>query len=233
MLYNDKTKFIMEITMDKKLKRTIIMLVCIVGLVFFSMVLQVLDIPLPFLPSNVKLQFSAILELLGAVAYGPFVGMFIVLAKEFFYYWLTSCSFAELLGNLIPDFIFVTIASIMFIRIKGGAIKKVDRKGETYKKIVTRRKRIMISGFLSTAVSSVISALVTRFIEIPLLPRFTEATSESILAEYTSISFVSDLSTGILFVDLPIVLFEYILATVIVALIFKKISSFMHGRTIS
>lgn len=219
--------------MDKRLKRTIIMLVCIVGLVFFSMVLQVLNIPLSFLPSTVELQFSAVLELLGAIAYGPFVGIFIALAKGFFYFWLTGCSFAELIGNVVPDILFVTIASVVFIRIKGGAIKKVDRNGESYRKIVTRRKRIMISGILSSVIATLVSVISTRFIEIPLLIKITDATMESIVTEYSSFSFVSDLLSGILFVNVPVVLFEYLCATIFVALIYKKVSRFMHGRTVS
>lgn len=215
--------------MDKRLKRTIVMLVCVVGLVFFSMVLQVLDIPLPFLPSFARLQFSAVLALLGGIAYGPFTGTFIVLAKEFFYFCLTKCTFGELIASAVPDLAFVVISSVIYINIKGGVIKKTDRKGESYKKIVTRRKRIMISGVVATFVSTVLSVALTKFLEIPMSPM----EQMEIVAEYSKLAGVNDVNTGLLVFNLPVAFFEYALATVVVALIYKKLSRFMHGKTVS
>lgn len=219
--------------MDKKMKRTIVMLVCIVGLVFFSMVFMVLNIPLPFLPSFVELQFSAVLELFGAIAYGPFVGIFIVLAKEFFYYWLTGCAFVELVSNIIADVVFVVISSCMYVNIRGGVIKKVDKKGNKHEKIVTRRKRIMISGGVATIASVVITAIFARFVDPVLFVKYTDLTNETMLQAYKNIAGIGSLSTGVLLVNVPIALLEYGIATIFVALLYKKVSGFMHGKFVS
>lgn len=210
--------------MDKNLKRTIIMLVCVVGLIFFSMVLQVLNIPIPNLPSVVRLQFSSVLILLGAIAYGPFTGVFIVLAKSFFYLWLTNCGFAEFLATAVPDLVFVTIASVIYINIRGGVIKKTDRKGETYKKIVTRRKRILISGSVATVVSTIVAVVATRLFQVPSFEL------EEVLAEYTKFIGVSDINSALVTVNLPVAFVEYAVATVVVAFLYKKVSRFMHGN---
>lgn len=215
--------------MDKKLKRTIVMLVCVVGMIFFSMVFQVLDIPLPFLPSTVRLQFSAVLALLGSIAYGPFVGAFIVLAKSFFYFWLTGCPFAELISTAVPDLAFVVITSVIYVNIKGGVVKKTNRKGESIKKIVTRRKRIMMSGIVAGVVATVLSVALTKFVSIPML----SLSQEQLLQEYSKVAGIADVNTGLFMINLPVVFFEYMIATIFVALIYKKLSRFMHGKTVS
>lgn len=223
-----------QIVIDKKTKRTILMLVNIVGLIFLGLVFQIVDIPIPSLPSFVTLQFSVLLALLGAIAYGPFVGIFVVFAKQFFYFWMTDCSLYSLIASAVADIVFVVCASIIFYNIKGGVIKKVDKNGQQYKKIVTRRKRILIAGALSTVLAAAVGFLLVNYVELPLLISNTGLTKDIALEEYSkALSLATSLSKGVLMVNTPIMIVEYLASTVVVAFIYKPLSRFMHGRFVS
>lgn len=223
-----------NIFMDKKLKRTIIMLISIVGLIFFGMVFQIVDIPLPNLPSFVKFQLSSLPAMLGGIAYGPFVGIFIVLAKEFFYFWMTSCSFYELLGVGVTDVIFVVLSSIIYHEMRGGVIKKKNKNGEEYKKIVKRRKKVLLSGLIATAFTTLIGFLFIAYVDMPLLIAHSDLTDESVMYEYVkSYSSINSIQNGVLFVNTPIIMLEYLLSTIFASFIYKPLSNFMHGRFVS
>lgn len=223
-----------KIFIEKDLKRTIIMLVCSAGLIFLGVVFRVLNIPLPNLPSFVQLQLSALPSLIGAIAYGPFVGAFIVVAKEFFYFWLSGCSLYSLIEPLVLDFVFTVVASVIYHEIRGGVIKKKNRNGEVHKKIVTRKKRIMIAGSVATVFALVIGVLCITYGSLPLLIAKTDLTEQSVLFEYSkAFSGINSIQKGVLMVNTPVLLLEYVISTVLTAFVYKPLSSFMHGRHVS
>ena len=47
-----------------------------------AIALQYLEIPIPIIPSFIKLDFSDLPELIGAFAYGPLAGVVITLVKN-------------------------------------------------------------------------------------------------------------------------------------------------------
>lgn len=223
-----------KIFIEKDLKRTIIMLVCTVGLIFLGMVFRVIDIPLPNLPSFVQLQLSALPSLIGAIAYGPFVGAFIVVAKEFFYFWLSGCTLYSLVEPLVLDFVFTVVASVIYHEIRGGVIKKKNRNGDVHKKIVTRRKRIMIAGSVATVFVLVIGVLFITYGSLPLLIGKTDLTEQTVLFEYSkAFSGIDSILKGVLMINAPVLILEYMISTVLTALVYKPLSSFMHGRNVS
>lgn len=223
-----------KIFVDKNLKRTIIMLTCTVGLIFLGVVFRVIDIPFPNLPSFVQFQLSALPSLVGAIAYGPFVGVFIVVAKEFFYFWLSGCTLYSLVEPLVLDFVFTVVASVIYHKIRGGVIKKKNRNGEVHKKIVTRRKKIMIAGSVATVFALVVGVILINYGVLPLLIDKTELTEQTALFEYSkAIAGIDSIQKGVLTVNAPVLLAEYFISTVLTALVYKPLSSFMHGRHVS
>lgn len=223
-----------KIFVDKSLKRTIIMLTCTVGLIFLGVVFRVIDIPFPNLPSFVQFQLSALPSLIGAIAYGPFIGVFIVVAKEFFYFWLSGCTLYSLVEPLVLDFVFTVVASVIYHKIRGGVIKKKNRNGEVHKKIVTRRKKIMIAGSVATVFALVVGVILINYGVLPLLIDKTELTEQTALFEYSkAIAGIDSIQKGVLTVNAPVLLAEYFISTVLTALVYKPLSSFMHGRHVS
>lgn len=220
--------------MDKELKRNIVMMVSVIATVFFALVLEIVDINLPFLPEFTSIRFSAIFELLGAIAFGPFVGVGVVVAKSFFYLWIMGCTVADIIGNGITDCVFVFVAGIIFYTMRGGVVKKTNKKGEAVKKIVTRKKKVLISGACACVIATVVSFFVFGFVSIPLMVRYNGTTQSEMFSAYLQTSSnLKNIYSGVALINVPIALFEYVVATVVVAFTYKPLSYYMHGRFVS
>lgn len=220
--------------MDKELKRNIVMMVSVIATVFFALVLEIVDINLPFLPEFTSINFSAIFELLASIAFGPFVGVGIVIAKSFFYIWIMGCTVADIIGSGISDCAFVLVAGMIFYTMRGGVVKKIDKNGEIVKKIVTRKKKVLICGASATVVACIVEFFVFAFITVPLMVRYNSTTEAEILSAYLhSIPNISSIYTATAIVNVPIAILEYAVATVVVAFTYKPLSYYMHGRFVS
>jgi len=79
-----------------------------------AIVLQFLELSVPFVPSFLKLDFSAVPELLGAFAVGPAYGVMICLIKNLVHLTVTNSMAVGELSNFLLGAIFTFTAGIIY-----------------------------------------------------------------------------------------------------------------------
>ena len=219
--------------MDKNIRITAVMIVSVIALTVVSLLLNISNLNFGILPEFIEIQFSAVTELTAAIAFGPFVGIGVVAVKSFFYWWIAGNEPALVIGGMLSEIVFVVVASVVYHRLRGGIIKNEDKNGNEITKIVTRRRRIMISGMISTVIAAALSFFVIRYITAPWYIRVSDYTTPLFVEAYKSaVASVSDLTSAIARVNVPLLLLEYFVSTVVCSFIYKPLSYVMHGRFI-
>ncbi|MCR5208408.1 MAG: ECF transporter S component [Eubacterium sp.] len=91
------------------------MIICCAVLTLSAIVLQFLSFRVPFTPLMLKLDLSALPELLAGVAYGPIAGIVAVVIKNLIYIAFShGTANATAVSNTILDSLFIVIASLVY-----------------------------------------------------------------------------------------------------------------------
>lgn len=201
-----------------------------------------------YLPTFLSVEFSAIPEFIATLAYGPVVGVVIVLIKNVVHMIFNQPSFVSEISNFILDSFFIFLGGWIYTRrmfnFKPATQKVV--KGKDY-----RTRRILFAGFIGTVVTTFASFFTTRFFAYPLLIRLYSKQYDNnldglILQSYQDAvdnireaapafgKLLPDIgvsfSKAILSFNVPITFVKLIFITIIVALLYPPISDFLHYR---
>lgn len=195
-------------------------------------------------------EFSTLPELIAAIAYGPIYGIAICLFKDIIHTLLDRTAAISDFTNLLLNSSFIFIAGMLYSRSMFSGDKKVI-KPEGYKRRDYRRKRIFKSAFFGAIISLVPQFIITRYIAYPMLERLYSdrgVTIPALLEDYqvcydrvvrhlhlpeTVAAFMpklTNISRGILFINLPMTLVKLFIVTCITAIVYKWISPFLHNR---
>lgn len=87
--------------MNTKKKNNITKLTTIAMLTAIGVILQYLEISIPIVPSFIKLDFSDLPELIGALTYGPVAGVLICLIRNIIHMLASNSGFVGELSNFI------------------------------------------------------------------------------------------------------------------------------------
>lgn len=79
-----------------------------------AIALQYIEVPIPLVPSFLKLDFSDLPELIGAFVLGPQYGIIICLLKNLIHLPVSSSMFVGEFSNFILGAIFVFVAGIIY-----------------------------------------------------------------------------------------------------------------------
>ncbi len=220
------------------------MSICLVLLAMFASVLQFLPFHVPYTPSIFTVEFSALPELIAAIAYGPIFGVVVCIIKNLIHISIYQNYIISDFNNILLNSTFVFIAGLIYSRSMFSGDKKINHNSKT-----SRRTRIFKSGIAGALVSAVPQLLITRFIAYPLLEKFYSDrgfTMTNLLSSYQEcyieikshlpqwISSILPDITGMLkaiaIFNLPITFVKLLIVTTITALIYKHISPFLHYR---
>lgn len=174
-----------------------------------AFVLQLLEIPVIFMPSFIKLDISDFPALLGAFALGPVYGVIIELIKNLFHC-LFSGSFAVgELSNFLLGAVFTFTAGLIYRRKK------------------TKRTAV-IASFAGAAAMALASIPFNYFIVYPVYYNFMP--EETILAAYQAIlpSMKSILQSLVVF-NLPFTFIKGMIDVLLTFLVYKKLSPILKG----
>ncbi len=176
-----------------------------------AIALMYLEISLPLFPVFLKFDFSEIPALLAAFAMGPLAGIAVELVKNIAHLPVSHTMMVGELANFIMTSFFVGVAGLIY----------------RYKKT---RKGAMISMAAGTVALTVSGALVNYFLTIPFYISAMGFTLDKIV-EMTRLAgntFVHDLPTLILWVFVPFNILKGVVVSLIVWLIYKKLSPLLH-----
>lgn len=171
-------------------------------------VLMLFEIPLPFAPSFYKIDLSEVPVLVGCFAMGPMAGACIELVKIILNFVINGTMTAGVgeLANLLIGCAFCVPAGIIYR-------KKTTKKGA-------------IIGLISgTLIMTFLGCFINAYI---MLPAFAKAFSwplDTIIAMGSEVNAsITNLFTFVMFAVVPFNLLKGILVSIIVLLIYKKIS---------
>ena len=173
-----------------------------------AVILMAFEIPLPFAPAFYKIDFSEVPVLVGCFALGPTAGIVIELLKIVLHMLIHGTQTAGVgdLGNFLVGCAFVLPAAII------------------YKKKKTRAHAI--AGMATGTVFMVVAGcFINAFVLLPTYAKAFGMPIDALVGMGTAVnSHINSLTTFVMFAVAPFNLLKGVLVSLIVYLIYKKIS---------
>ncbi len=194
---------------NKKLNRTRLIAGCGM-LTAAAVVLQYLEIPIPFIPSFIKLDFSDLPELIGAFAYGPVAGIIIALVKNIIHLAVSQSGYIGELSNFILGAVFAGCAGLVY----------------KYNKTM---KGALVGGIVGALAMAALSFPSNLFIVYPFYYNFMP--KEAVLQAYqTIVPSMKSIEQSLLVFNVPFTLIKGLFCVIISMLIYKPLSPILHGK---
>lgn len=183
--------------------------IAIIGMLgAIATLLMLFEIPLPFAPSFYEIDLSEVPVLIGCFAMGPVAGVFIELVKIVLNFVINGTVTAGVgeLANFCIGCSFCVPAGMIYRR-------KKTKKGATIG---------LISG---TLIMTLLGCFINAYIMLPVYSKAFGIPLEGLVEMGTKVNpGITDLSTFVMFAVAPFNLLKGILVSVIVFLIYKRIS---------
>ncbi len=232
-----------EVDIQNRHKFAVHMLIVLVVLTAASVVLRFGSFTLPYLPSFLNFDFSALPEVIASIAYGPIFGVIIVAIKNLIYIGINikSLSIPAVITNIVLNSIFVYVTGAYYSRkmfpIKPNAQPENDR----------RRLRIFCGGAIASAIVAVFAFFLAKYVTFPIMfKHYAGYTEEYIVYLYQAalnklnemlpaklqgiVTEIGSLSKGIAIYNIPHTFFKYFIITLIATLIYNFFSPLLHYR---
>ena len=180
-----------------------------------AFILMFIEFPVPMLiPAFIKMDFSDLPALLGAVALGPVYGVIISFMKNLLHIVIkgTSTACVGELSNFILGAIFSAVAGYIYKHHKS-------------------RKTAIIGAVAGAVAMGVLSVPSNYFVVYPAYVQFYHMPLEAILGMYQAILPSADsLIKCLILFNLPFTLVKGLLDAVLCMLIYTPLSPILHGR---
>ncbi len=176
-----------------------------------AIALQYLEVPIPIIPSFIKLDFSDLPELIGAFAYGPVAGVIIALVKNIIHLAVSQSGYVGELSNFMLGAVFAFVAGIIY--------KKHNNK-----------KGAFIGGAVGALCMAAVSFPLNEFIVYPFYYNFMN--KAAVLGMYQAIlPSIKNIEEALLVFNVPFTFIKGLICVVISMLIYKPLSGVLHGRS--
>lgn len=173
-----------------------------------AIVLMLFEIPLPFAPSFYEIDFSEVPVMVGCFAMGPFAGAIIELVKILLNFAITGTQTAGV-GELANYIIGCSLC------VPAGLIYRRKRT----------RKNALIGMVTGTVFMTVVGCIINAYLLLPTYAAAFGMPINALIGMGTAVNpNITSLSTFVLFAVAPFNILKGVLVSVIVFLIYKKIS---------
>lgn len=170
-----------------------------------GVILQMMEIPLPFIPSFIKLDFSDLPGFIGAFVCGPLAGVLITLIRNVIHIFMGSSAGIGELSNFILSASFVLTAGLI------------------YKKM-PNIKGVIIGGVAGAVIMGVVSFPVNNFIIYPLYYSVMGFPEEAILQMYQAIRpSTKSIAEALIVFNVPFTIAKGLISLIITAAIYKPL----------
>ncbi|MBQ0058570.1 MAG: ECF transporter S component [Lachnospiraceae bacterium] len=198
----------MKTKATKKLSVRTITMVAMLAAVSF--VLSFIQMPVPFSPPFARMDLADLPALIGAFAFGPFVGVLIELVKNLLSLFKTATGGVGELANFLINGSFVAVAGIVYAKSK-------------------TKKMAWIGCILGSVVRGIVAALANYFILLPMFEIFMPL-DEVIAAFGAFMPFIQTKLDVVLYNALPLNMLQGLLISVVTMLIYKPLSGFLKRQ---
>lgn len=171
-------------------------------------ILMLFEIPLPFAPPFYEIDFSEVPVLIGCFAMGPLAGVFIEFVKILLNFIMNGTATAGVgeVANFCIGCAFCLPAGLIYH-------KKKTKKGAVVS---------LVSG---TLVMTLLGCFINAYIMLPTYAKALKWPIDTIIEMGTKVNAgITDLFTFVMFAVVPFNLLKGILVSIVVLLIYKKIS---------
>ena len=171
-------------------------------------VLMLFEIPLPFAPSFYEIDFSEVPVLIGCFTMGPLAGVAIEMVKILLNFLINGTVTAGVgeIANFLIGCAFCVPAGLIYQRLHS-------------------RKGAVIGMTAGTVVMTVVGSLINAFVLLPAYTMLMGLSLETIIGMGTAVNpAITNITTLVLFAVVPFNLLKGVLVSIIVLLIYKKIS---------
>lgn len=170
-----------------------------------GVILQMLEIPLPFIPSFIKLDFSDLPGFIGAFVCGPLAGVLITLIRNVIHIFMGSSAGIGELSNFILSASFVLSAGLI------------------YKKM-PNIKGVLIGGVAGAVIMGIVSFPVNNFIIYPLYYSVMGFPQEAILQMYQAIRpSTKSIAEALIVFNVPFTIAKGLISVIITSIIYKPL----------
>lgn len=170
-----------------------------------GVILQMLEIPLPFIPSFIKLDFSDLPGFIGAFVCGPLAGVLITLIRNVIHIFMGSSAGIGELSNFILSASFVLTAGLI------------------YKKM-PNIKGVLIGGVAGAVIMGIVSFPVNNFIIYPLYYSVMGLPQEAILQMYQAIRpSTKSIAEALIVFNVPFTIAKGLISVIITSIIYKPL----------
>lgn len=164
----------------------------------------------PFIPPFLKIDFSEVIVLLAALALGPISAVIIELIKNLFHLFSTQSAGIGELANFLIGISFVVPAAIVYKKMKN-------------------KKGALLSLSIGTLSMTVFASIFNYFILLPLYAMVLHYPTEAVVQLGTSVNKnITDIKSLIALGIVPFNLLKGIIVSVLVMVIYKKVSPLLH-----
>jgi len=176
-----------------------------------AILLMYLEIVLPLMPTFLKFDFSEIAVLLAAFSMGPLAAVLIELVKNLAHLATSATGGVGELANFIIGSFFVGTAGFVYQKRKS-------------------RKGAFLGMAAGTLVMTAAACLINYFFMIPFYVQVMGFPLPALIGMTQQVgnTMVTSLETLILYVFVPFNLFKGLVISIIVALIYKRVSPMLH-----
>lgn len=170
-----------------------------------GVILQMLEIPLPFIPNFIKLDFSDLPGFIGAFVCGPLAGVLITLIRNVIHIFMGSSAGIGELSNFILSASFVLTAGLI------------------YKKM-PNIKGVLIGGIAGAVIMGIVSFPVNNFIIYPLYYSVMGFPQEAILQMYQAIRpSTKSIAEALIVFNVPFTIAKGLISVIITSIIYKPL----------
>ncbi len=176
-----------------------------------AVILMYLEMSLPLMPAFLKFDFSEVVVLAAAFSMGPLTGVLVELLKNLLHLPVTHTAGVGELANFVIGAAFVGTAGWIYRRNK-------------------TRGAAFLGMALGTLSMTILASLINYFVMIPFYVQMMGLPMQVIIdwVHQAGNHLVSDLKSLIVFVFIPFNIFKGVVVSLIVALIYKRISPLLH-----
>ncbi len=186
-------------------EKTVKRLTTVAMLTAVAVALQYIEVPIPLMPSFIKLDFSDLPEIIGSFMFGPLAGVLIAFLKNIIHLAVSQSGFIGELSNFIIGASFSLVAGLI------------------YKKM-PNFKGALIAGVVASAVSGIISLPVNNYIIYPLYYSVMGFPKEAILGMYQIIRpSTKSIAEALLIFNVPFTIIKNLISAVVTLIIYKPL----------
>lgn len=177
-----------------------------------GVILQYMEISIPFVPDFIKLDFSDLAELVGAIAFGPVAGVVICFLRNLIHMAASSSAFVGELSNFILGAVFALTAGLIY------------KKNKTFKGAV-------LGGVIGALVMAVFSLASNYFLIYPLYYSVLGFPEEAILGAYQLIlPKTKNMLQALLIFNVPFTFVKGLICAAVMTIIYKPLASVLKNN---